>query len=157
MRRALKPELKDVLVSYILAESNSEESDRKLRRMKAVFLYEHALHTRPQLAEKHAQHPDLLLNSANQSEFLPLDQVFIDARYDVPATITPTKARRIANSWYSISIRMKMVHKLLNSEDGGEYDQLFDALSRMTEAFWQTELPLPTRLCIEMGDIIQYI
>ena len=65
--------------------------------MKAAILYRHLKYTRPELAENLAQSPDMLFSSAKQSELMPLDQEFRDARYDVPATLSATKARTIAN------------------------------------------------------------
>ena len=62
MKEELKPELKNFLASYILTESCSKQSDRELSRMKATILYRLIEYTRPLLALKFSERPDLLFN-----------------------------------------------------------------------------------------------
>ena len=50
-----------------------------------------------------------------------------------------------------------MIHKLLDSEDGGDYYQLFEALSRMTATFLQAEHPPSYKLHNEICGVVKRI
>ena len=59
---------------------------------------------------------------------------------------------KTANTWYNITTLIVRINELLEkqNEQNDDYDQLFEAISRMTQLYWQAQHTLPYTLEVKV-------
>ena len=135
--------------------ASKEHKNVELSRLRAEVLFQIIYQTKSERTEELAQCPELLYKSTSESRFL-LDEVFRDSQY---VCETMTRAIKTANTWYTIFALTIRINEFLKkqNEQNDDYDQLFEAISRMAKLFWQVQQPAPYTLECKVFAIIEKV
>ena len=70
-----------------------------------------------------------------------------------------TRAIKTANTWYTIFTIIVRINEFFKKQDeqNDDYDQLFEAISRMAKLYWQAQRPVPDTLEVKVNAVVEKV